>query len=74
MTVTKDTTHRELDDNLIAIKKRYTSEFNSLKLLFSANWSDADLLAILDEVVGDLDLAISRISEGIVYSLPFRII
>jgi hypothetical protein len=40
-------------------------KLDSLKLLFSYNYTDDDLLAILEEASHDLDLAISRITEGI---------
>ena len=40
------------------------SKLDSLRLLFSTNFDDNDLLSILEEAQDDLDLAISRISEG----------
>ena len=40
------------------------SKLASLKLLFSTNFDDNDLLSILEEAQDDLDLAIARISEG----------
>lgn len=40
------------------------SKLESLRLLFSPNFDDNDLLSILEEAQDDLDLAIARISEG----------
>ena len=40
------------------------SKLDSLRLLFSTNFDDNDLLSILEEAQDDLDLAIARISEG----------
>ena len=37
---------------------------NSLKELFP-DWADQDLRYVLDEAHGDIDLAITRISEGL---------
>lgn len=48
------------------LKSRYASQLATLRELF-ADWSDDDLLFALQEVEGDLDLAIDRISEGILY-------
>ena len=53
----------QLDDNLLKLKKQYPQELSSLKTLF-ADWTESDLLTTLEEVQGDLDLAIGRISEG----------
>ncbi|KNC99968.1 uncharacterized protein SPPG_05343 [Spizellomyces punctatus DAOM BR117] len=54
---------QQLDEHILQLKKIYAQELQSLKQLFS-EWSDADLVATLEEVGGDLDLAIGRISEG----------
>ncbi|KAJ3284076.1 RNAPII degradation factor [Borealophlyctis nickersoniae] len=51
------------DQALLKLKQQYPEELQSLKTLFG-DWSDHDLLATLEEVRGDLDLAIGRISEG----------
>jgi hypothetical protein len=40
-----------------------SSSLNSLTELFPA-WKEDDLLTVMDECQGDLDLAITRISEG----------
>lgn len=45
------------------LKSKYASQLSTLRELF-ADWSDEDLLFALQEVDGDLDLAIDRISEG----------
>ncbi|KAI8912583.1 hypothetical protein EDD86DRAFT_201771 [Gorgonomyces haynaldii] len=44
-------------------KKRFASELQTLGEIFS-DWTQQDLVAILLEVNGDIDLAIARISEG----------
>lgn len=49
--------------DLKKLKSRYSSQLATLRELF-ADWSDDDLLFALQEVEGDLDLAIDRISEG----------
>ncbi|KAI8821619.1 uncharacterized protein EV422DRAFT_614836 [Fimicolochytrium jonesii] len=53
-----------LDDGSLKVKKAYPQELSSLKQLFG-DWSEADLLALLEETQGDLDVAISRITEGV---------
>jgi hypothetical protein len=53
------------NDEIIEQKKvKYRSQLISLRELFSSTWPDADLVSVLDEVDGDLEIAISRISEG----------
>ncbi|KAI8997210.1 hypothetical protein BDB01DRAFT_770269 [Pilobolus umbonatus] len=52
----------ELND-LKKLKSKYSATLPTLKVLFS-DWSDDDLLFVLDEANGDLDLTIDRISEG----------
>lgn len=49
--------------DLKKLKSKYASQLSTLRELF-ADWSDEDLLFALQEVDGDLDLAIDRISEG----------
>ncbi|RKO89026.1 hypothetical protein BDK51DRAFT_40076 [Blyttiomyces helicus] len=41
----------------------YTEELASLKLIFE-DWTETDLVTVLEEVSGDLELAVGRISEG----------
>jgi hypothetical protein len=53
----------ESSDSFLQLKLKYKSELATLKELFSS-WSDDDLLASLQEVGGDLERAINRISEG----------
>ncbi|KAI9345991.1 hypothetical protein DFJ73DRAFT_761365 [Zopfochytrium polystomum] len=43
---------------------QYPSQLARLTELFSPEWSEMDLIAALEEVQGDLDDAITRISEG----------
>lgn len=45
------------------LKLRYKQYLSSLVELFP-NWSQEDLLFVMDECQGDFDLAINRISEG----------
>jgi hypothetical protein len=54
----------ELDDAAIKAKKSYPTQLRALKDLFGATWTEQDLLATLEEVKGDLDLATNRILEG----------
>ena len=49
--------------DLKKLKSKYASQLSTLRELF-ADWSDEDLLFAIQEVDGDLDLAIDRISEG----------
>lgn len=46
------------------LKSQYNAQLVSLRELFSETWNDEDLLSVLQEVQGDLEIAISRISEG----------
>ena len=48
------------------LANKYQKEVLTLKGIFE-NWTDLDLIALLDEVNGDITLAASRISEGIIY-------
>ncbi|CEJ00601.1 hypothetical protein RMCBS344292_14653 [Rhizopus microsporus] len=50
-------------NDLKKLKSKYSAKLPTLKVLFS-DWSDDDLLFVLEEANGDLDLAIDRISEG----------
>lgn len=53
------------DDSLMLVKETYSLELSQLMAIYSdTNWSEIDLLTVLDEVGGDLEVAISRISEG----------
>lgn len=51
-------------NDLKKLKSKYSAKLPTLKVLFS-EWSDDDLLVVLEEANGDLDLTIDRISEGI---------
>ncbi|KAI9279375.1 hypothetical protein BY458DRAFT_488013 [Sporodiniella umbellata] len=50
-------------NDLKKLKSKHSAKLPTLKVLFS-EWSDDDLLFVLEEANGDLDLAIDRISEG----------
>jgi hypothetical protein len=52
------------DDFLASAKALYRTQLKSLRELFSSTWNDDDLVSVLQEVQGDLDVAIARISEG----------
>ena len=45
------------------LRSKHSAKLPTLKVLFS-EWSDDDLLFVLEEANGDLDLTIDRISEG----------
>lgn len=53
----------KLDDHTLKLKSKYASHLVTLKTLF-VDWNEEDLIATLEEAAGDLDLVISRISEG----------
>ena len=57
------------DDALAALKRQYKLQLVSLRELFSLRWNDDDLVAVLEEVGGDLETAITRISEGALLSM-----
>lgn len=50
-------------NDLKKLKSKYSAKLPTLKVLFS-DWSDDDLLFVLEEANGDLDITIDRISEG----------
>ena len=52
------------DDLLGQLKLQYKLQLVSLRELFSSTWNDDDLVSVLQEVGGDLEIAIARISEG----------
>ena len=53
-------------DELRTLRSRYSGKLNTLHELFP-NWTQEDLLFVLQETEGDLDLAIGRITEGFHY-------
>jgi hypothetical protein len=59
-------------NDLKKLKSKHSAKLPTLKVLFS-EWSDDDLLFVLEEANGDLDLAIDRISEGNNKESPFYI-
>ncbi|KAI3647566.1 hypothetical protein MP228_007787 [Amoeboaphelidium protococcarum] len=52
------------EQEMLNLKNKYKSQLHTLRQLFSETWKDDDLIAVLQEVNGDLDTAIGRISEG----------
>lgn len=50
-------------NDIKSLRQLYRSSLPSLTELFP-NWSQDDLLFVMDECQGELDLAIIRISEG----------
>jgi hypothetical protein len=54
-------------DNL---KDKYASQLVMLSELFPA-WNEDDLVAVIAELNGDLELAVNRISEGMAYNSVF---
>jgi len=51
------------EDYLKKLKDQYTNQLNQLKSIFN-DWEDQDLLMTLEDVGGDLELAINRITDG----------
>lgn len=49
------------------MKKKYSDTLPMLKELFS-DWTDEDLIFALEDADGDLEAAIDRISEGLLFS------
>ncbi|TPX45032.1 hypothetical protein SeLEV6574_g04138 [Synchytrium endobioticum] len=52
------------DESFAKLTIKYGQSLHTLKQVFASEWSDHDLLTILDEVQGDVDTAIDRISQG----------
>ncbi|KAI9301511.1 hypothetical protein BJ944DRAFT_3445, partial [Cunninghamella echinulata] len=59
---TRTQTSSEQND-LKKLKSKYASKLSTLKELF-ADWTDDDLLFVLEEADGVLEVAVDRISEG----------
>jgi len=51
------------EDNLKKLRDQYINQLTQLKVIFP-NWTDQDLLMNLEDVGGDLELAVNRITEG----------
>lgn len=58
----------EDEGELGQMKKKYSDTLPMLKELFS-DWTDEDLVFALEDANGDLEEAIDRISEGMVFIL-----
>lgn len=56
------------DDGLKAAKKQFNQPLSQLQAIFP-EWKEDDLLSVLEEAQGDVELAVARISEGML--LPF---
>lgn len=52
-----------LNSNTLDLKGKYSQELDTLRSIFET-WTDNDLISVLEEAQGDLELAIGRISEG----------
>lgn len=52
------------DDGLKAAKKQFNQPLSQLQAIFP-EWKEDDLLSVLEEAQGDVELAVARISEGI---------
>lgn len=55
--------------DLKELKSKFGSQLSTLKELFP-EWSDDDLLFAIRDAEGDLELAVDRISEGMMPSSP----
>jgi len=51
------------DDGLKTAKKQFNQPLSQLQAIFP-EWKEVDLLSVLEEVQGDVELAVARISEG----------
>ena len=59
------------DDGLKTAKKQFNQPLSQLQAIFP-EWKEDDLLSVLEEVQGDVELAVARISEGSLSSLLFQ--
>ena len=48
-----------------ALRRKFSDKLTTLKEVYP-NWSDDDLLSLLSEVNGNVEIAVVRISEGII--------
>lgn len=55
------------------LKDKYASQLVMLSELFPA-WNEDDLVAVIAELNGDLELAVNRISEGMADNSPISLI
>ena len=53
----------QADDGLKTVKKQFNQPLSQLQAIFP-EWKEDDLLSVLEEVQGDVELAVARISEG----------
>jgi len=51
------------DDGLKTAKKQFNQPLSQLQAIFP-EWKEDDLLSVLEEVQGGVELAVARISEG----------
>ena len=59
------------DDGLKAAKKQFNQPLSQLQAIFP-EWKEDDLLSVLEEAQGDVELAVARISEGILLPFSFQ--
>jgi len=59
------------DDGLKTAKKQFNQPLSQLQAIFP-EWKEDDLLSVLEEVQGDVELAVARISEGILLPFSFQ--
>lgn len=50
-------------EELRALRRKYSDRLSTLKEMFPS-WTDEDLLSVLNDVSGSLEIAVGRISEG----------
>ena len=50
-------------EELRALRRKYSDRLSTLKEMFPS-WTDEDLLSVLSDVNGSLEIAVGRISEG----------
>lgn len=62
--------HSNNNNDLKSLRAQFRHSLSSLTELFP-EWSQDDLLFVMDECQGDLDLAITRITEGLFNTILF---
>lgn len=61
--VTTTATNLSESEELRALRRKYSDRLSTLKEMFPS-WTDEDLLSVLNDVNGSLEIAVGRISEG----------
>ena len=62
-TPTTTTTSVNESDEFRALRRKYAEKLTTIKEMFPT-WSDEDILSLLSELNGSLEVAVTRISEG----------